>query len=43
MMATAAQLDAVTTVNAKRAVYIHNINAITVKHKLIMKDSHVMR
>ena len=43
MTATAAQLDAVTTVHAERAVSVHNINAITAKNKLRMKDSHAMR
>ena len=43
MTATASQLDAVTTVHAKRAVSVHKINAITVKHKLRMKDSRDMR
>ena len=40
--ATAAQLDAVTTVQAKRAVPSHKINDITDNHKLLMKDSHAM-
>ena len=43
MTATSAQLDAVKTVHAKRAVFVHNINTITAKHKLRMKDSHYMR
>ena len=43
MTAIAAQLDAVTTVHAERAVSVHNINAITTKHKIRMKDSHAMR
>ena len=42
MTATSVQLDAVTTVHAKRSVYVHNINAITAKHKLRMKKSHTI-
>ena len=34
MTATAAQLDAVTTVHAERAVFVHKINAITFNHKI---------
>ena len=42
MTSTAAQLDALTTVHAKIAVYIHKINAIISKHKLRLEDSHSM-
>ena len=42
MTATATQLDAVTTVHAKRYDSVHNINSITAKHKFRTKDSHVM-
>ena len=34
MTVTAAQLDAVTTVHAKRSFSVHKINSITAKHKL---------
>ena len=43
MMATTAQLDAVTTVLSERAASVHNINAITANHKLPMKEYHAMR
>ena len=39
MTVTDVQLDAVTTVHAKRSVSVHNINAITAKRKLLMNDS----
>ena len=43
MMATAAQLDALTAVNAKRYVSAHKINAITANNKFRIKDFHAMR
>ena len=43
MTATAAQLDALTTVHSKRAVSVHKINSITANHKLGMKEYHAMR
>ena len=43
MTATAAQLYAVTTVHAKGEISVHKINAITTKHRLLMKDSNAMR
>ena len=43
MTATDAQLDAVTTFHAEISVSVHNTNAITDKHKLLMKYSHSMR
>ena len=43
MTATAAQMDAVTTVHAERSAYIHKTNFVASKHKLRMKDSHSMR
>ena len=39
MTATAAQLDAVTTLHVEISVSVHKINAITAKHKHQMKDS----
>ena len=43
MTDTIAKVDAVTKVHAERPVSVHKINAITAKHKLIMKNSHSMR
>ena len=43
MTATVSQLDAVRTFHAKRDVSVHKINAITAKHKLLIKDYHAMR
>ena len=43
MKDTVAKLDAVTKVHAKRPVSFHKINAITAKHKLLIKESHAMR
>ena len=42
MTATAAQMDAVTTVHTERAISVHKINYIASKHKNLMKDSHSM-
>ena len=43
MTATAAKLDALTTVRSEISISLHNTSAIKANHKLRMKDSHAMR